>query len=161
MRIAAFARAAAGDVTTGLHLDCEISRLPTDAMRLRCSALTTLKYEDERFENASVEFDERRMAPTYRLLWGVPGRSNALNIAARLGLDDDVVEAARERLGASQVLFHGQALCYKKIFMPSEAPEGFGVVCHRARQTLAIQTCTSIQSTARTRRLMRSLMYHF
>ena len=67
-------------------------------------------YEDARFENASVEFDERKMAPTYRLLWGVPGRSNALNIASRLGLDAEVVEAARERLGASQVRFRRHAL---------------------------------------------------
>jgi len=42
-------------------------------------------------------------ANTVCLPQGVPGRSNALNIAARLGLPGDVVDAARQRLGASQV----------------------------------------------------------
>jgi DNA mismatch repair protein MutS2 len=80
---------------------------PRDAVLTRglvnCSALTSLKYEDDRFENVSMEFDEARLAPTYRLLWGIPGRSNALNIAQRLGLDRDVVASARERLGSAQV----------------------------------------------------------
>ena len=58
--------------------------------------LKALKYQDPRFENASVEFDEASLSPTYRLLWGIPGRSNALAIARRLGLNPAVVDQAAE-----------------------------------------------------------------
>ncbi|WP_287131057.1 endonuclease MutS2 [Candidatus Cyanaurora vandensis] len=61
-------------------------------------ALKALKYQDPRFENASVEFDEQSLAPTYRLLWGIPGRSNALNIARRLGLDSQILAEAQSWL---------------------------------------------------------------
>ncbi|MGF1491465.1 MAG: endonuclease MutS2 [Microcoleaceae cyanobacterium] len=61
--------------------------------------LKALKYQDERFENASVEFDEASLQPTYRLLWGIPGRSNALIIARRLGLNDEILEQAASYVG--------------------------------------------------------------
>ncbi len=61
--------------------------------------LKALKYQDDRFENASVEFNDSTLQPTYRLLWGIPGRSNALTIAQRLGLNAEIVEAAREQVG--------------------------------------------------------------
>lgn len=61
--------------------------------------LKSLKYQDERFENASVEFDNVSLQPTYRLLWGIPGRSNALAIASRLGLALEIVENARNYVG--------------------------------------------------------------
>lgn len=61
--------------------------------------LKALKYQDERFENASVEFDDSTLQPTYRLLWGIPGRSNALTIAQRLGLDHYIVNDAQSLVG--------------------------------------------------------------
>jgi DNA mismatch repair protein MutS2 len=61
--------------------------------------LKALKYQDDRFENASVEFNDVTLSPTYRLLWGIPGRSNALAIARRLGLNEAVVEQAKGYVG--------------------------------------------------------------
>ena len=61
--------------------------------------LKALKYQDERFENASVEFDDSTLQPTYRLLWGIPGRSNALTIAQRLGLSSEIIEKAQSLVG--------------------------------------------------------------
>jgi DNA mismatch repair protein MutS2 len=63
--------------------------------------LKTLKYQDERFENASVEFNDQTLSPTYRLLWGIPGRSNALTIAQRLGLKPEIITEARNWVGGS------------------------------------------------------------
>ncbi|MGF1601084.1 MAG: endonuclease MutS2 [Thermosynechococcaceae cyanobacterium] len=61
--------------------------------------LKALKYQDPRFENASVEFNDQTLAPTYRLLWGIPGRSNALIIAKRLGFRESILDQAQQSLG--------------------------------------------------------------
>ncbi|XP_059667338.1 uncharacterized protein LOC132312832 [Cornus florida] len=63
--------------------------------------LKTLKYSNDAFENACMEFDEVNLKPTYRILWGVPGRSNAINIAERLGLPNIILDNARELYGTA------------------------------------------------------------
>ncbi|HLO68289.1 MAG TPA: Smr/MutS family protein, partial [Holophaga sp.] len=52
-----------------------------------------------RFQNASVQFDEDRLAPTYRLMVGMPGQSRALTIAAKLGLPRFILDHAEKVLG--------------------------------------------------------------
>lgn len=58
-------------------------------------ALKRYGYTHDRVENASMEFDEESLAPTYRVLVGVPGSSHALSIARRSGLPEAVLHAAR------------------------------------------------------------------
>lgn len=60
------------------------------------SELKELAYTQEGFYNASVEFDTDTLSPTYRIIMGIPGKSNAIYIAQNLGLDKKIVENALE-----------------------------------------------------------------
>lgn len=87
-------------VTDFLRKSGAKSVITTHYGKLKEYSLTT-----PRVENASMEFDINTLAPTYKLIMGVPGSSNALAIASKLGMRADVIDFAKENVSDEKLAF--------------------------------------------------------
>ena len=92
--------ALATSILDHLHKQGIRAMATTHYSELKVYALST-----EGVENACCEFDVESLRPTYRLLIGIPGKSNAFAISSRLGLEDFLIEDAKKRINAQDVSF--------------------------------------------------------
>ncbi len=87
-------------ILTGLHERGIRTMATTHYSELKVFALST-----PFVENACCEFDVESLSPTYRLLIGIPGKSNAFAISGKLGLPQDIIERAKEQISSDKESF--------------------------------------------------------
>jgi DNA mismatch repair protein MutS2 len=81
-----------------------VNRQVTTVVTTHHPELKVYSVETPGVRNASVEFDLATLRPTYRLIIGLPGRSNALSIATRLGLEESIIEDARSMVATDDLV---------------------------------------------------------
>jgi DNA mismatch repair protein MutS2 len=118
------------DPTEGAALAISIieyarSKGSTIAATTHYAELKVYATEQAGVQNASCEFDVETLRPTYHLLVGIPGKSNAFAISSRLGLNDEIIEDAKKRVGVESASFEAtiEKLEQTRLMMERERDE--------------------------------------
>ncbi|AFC33056.1 recombination and DNA strand exchange inhibitor protein [Paenibacillus mucilaginosus 3016] len=98
--------------------------------------LKAYAYDRQGVINASMEFDVQTLRPTYRLLVGVPGRSNAFAIAERLGLSRSIIENARGQVGEEEQRVESMIATLEQNTIQAEAERATAQELRREVETL-------------------------
>jgi len=116
------------------------------------SQLKIYAYGTARVENASVEFDVETLSPTYRMIVGIPGRSNAFAIAERLGLSQSIIDDARALLSGDDV--RSEALLENVVSAKERAERALAEEEHRLAQVRSMERelCARLENIEEARR---------
>lgn len=110
----------------------------THYSQLKLYALTT-----ENVTNASVEFDVETLSPTYKLLIGVPGKSNAFEISKRLGLQDYIINEAKDLISKENIEFEDVLQALEKDRIATEenknVAERYRMEVEKLKEDLALE----------------------
>jgi len=113
------------------------------AVTTHYSELKVYALQESGVQNASCEFDVETLRPTYKLLIGVPGKSNAFAISTKLGLPTNIIDSARERISAQDIKFEDVLtdleISRKTIQLEQERAETYRLEAQRLREDVENQ----------------------
>ncbi len=114
-------------------------------MEKKCTTVATTHYQQikiyasvtEGIENASCEFDVSTLKPTFRLLIGIPGKSNALYISRRLGLEENIISKAKSFINNENIDYEDVILSLEKSRQRIEKEKNKAIA--KTRETISVK----------------------